>query len=576
MRSDSQDEFSQLVSQVCDPKGCKDRQMSDASTAVPWSSQKTPESDFDIDELNVFETSNIDTRGVDRAWTSDLEKELQAEISKAVMPAVKAAQTASRARSNNAPMSTRFTFLVPTLIGLIMYGLLRSVTFRIFMGTAVASLMLLPGIYIFVVDGCRPEDYNKEEIVNPKTNGLGLKPTLLLASMLLTLSFAIGISTSIVFHAFLGLLAALMFLPGIYLYAMDGCRPEGYDEDDIDTKTNGMLLVAGGFVGSVLGLCTCMVFRTFMGVVVALMLVPGVYLYVVDGCRPEGYDEDDLDTKTNGAGMLLIAGSFVGSVYGLYTCMVFRTFMGVVTTLMLVPGIYLYAVDGCRPEGYGKEDVDAKTSGAGMPLIAGGLAGSVYGLYTCMVFRTFMGFVAALMLLPGIYLYAVDDCRPEDYKEEASGSRTSAVGAPWAFCGFASLAFGIYFGMISLPCACMGVVAALMLAPGVYLYVVDGCRPEGYEESYVDTKRRWMMQRGMNSNVVDGCAAESQEQQLAAEKNAEVSLLLISSLTVGITYALYASVIFRVLMGNVAFAMLMPGIYLSVVDGSTPEDYEVE
>jgi hypothetical protein len=64
MQSDSQNEFTQLVNQVCDPKGCKDRQTSDASTAVPCSSEENPEVDFDINELNVLETSKLDARGV--------------------------------------------------------------------------------------------------------------------------------------------------------------------------------------------------------------------------------------------------------------------------------------------------------------------------------------------------------------------------------------------------------------------------------------------------------------------------------------------------------------------------------
>jgi len=65
-----------------------------------------------------------------------------------------------------------------------------------------------------------------------------------------------------------------------------------------------------------------------------------------------------------------------------------------------------------------EENVDKSDSGAlAFWLMALGL-GSVYALCVSSLFRTLVVYVAAAMLVPGIYLYMVDGCRPEDCTEK--------------------------------------------------------------------------------------------------------------------------------------------------------------
>jgi hypothetical protein len=584
------------LSPLCGPK---DRQMSEVSTILPWSPQKSPEADVELDDHLEFDGDDVDfemdildQHGVACKWTCEsddiAEKQLdksqpKTSTSEAILSAVQATHLASPAPSSNVAESDGFNIIMPVLIGLVMYGLWSSVTFRIFMG-AVAAMMLLPGVYLYAVDGCRPEDYNEDK-VNQEKYGFGTKQVLLMASVLF--SSIHGVSASMVFRALSGVVAVLMVLPGIYLYVAEGCRPEGYEDEGSDRKTGvtGIFLIAGSVLGSLYCMCTYMVFRALMGVVAVLMVLPGIYLYVVEGCRPEGYAETKT-TSASLAGVILIASCFLGSAYGMYTYMLLRAFMGIVAVLMVLPGIYLYVAEGCRPEGY-EEDKITNTSAAGVILIAGCFLGSAYGMYSYMLFRVFMGCVAVLMVLPGIYLYVVEGCRPEGYEEEKV-TNTSAAGVILIAGSFLGLVYGMYSYMLFR--VSMGCVAALMVLPGIYLYTVEGCRPEGYE----DIHSKMGAGSGVHSLVsdlldfiansksfqvltgVEVCKSEDDEEQLANEKDGELPKVLIASLLLGCTFGMYTSCIFRVLMRIVAVAMFLPGIYLYVVDGSRPEDYEAE
>lgn len=88
---------------------------------------------------------------------------------------------------------------------------------------------------------------------------------------------------------------------------------------------------------------------TFVVVVFALMVLPGVYLYVADGCRPEDHEEH-LDKSNSGALAFWLMALGLGSIYGVCVSGIFRTLVLCVAGSMLLPGIYLYMVDGCSPE----------------------------------------------------------------------------------------------------------------------------------------------------------------------------------------------------------------------------------
>lgn len=104
-------------------------------------------------------------------------------------------------------------------------------------------------------------------------------------------------------------------------------------------------------------------------------------------------------------------------VYGLCTSKAFLIIMIAIAAIVSLPGIYLYHVDGCRPEGYNDEGSWTKQTSFWLALLSL-ISGWTYGLYASSIFRILMGTLAALMFLPGIYLYAVDGCRPEDDEDE--------------------------------------------------------------------------------------------------------------------------------------------------------------
>lgn len=105
----------------------------------------------------------------------------------------------------------------------------------------------------------------------------------------------------------------------------------------------------GVFSHYLYGTCISNTLVAFMTVLALFMTLPGIYLYVVDGCRPEDNDEDvDMKKSEEPPFWLRISGTVL--VYALWTSCFFRSCMGILAVLMLMPGIYLYAVEGCRPE----------------------------------------------------------------------------------------------------------------------------------------------------------------------------------------------------------------------------------
>jgi hypothetical protein len=94
-----------------------------------------------------------------------------------------------------------------------------------------------------------------------------------------------------------------------------------------------------------------------MGGLSLVMSLPGAYLYIVKGCRPEDCDEvvmDKLenndDKSGNGAAMFWLAMYSLVLAYGVYSSYTLGRLMGAASLLMLLPGAYLFVVDGCRPE----------------------------------------------------------------------------------------------------------------------------------------------------------------------------------------------------------------------------------
>jgi len=184
----------------------RDRLDSDASTACP--------SDEDVSEEFEFNGSKyIKVLPTVRA-------------SQAVLPTDKPGQSATRTHEYNGSLATGATLFLLTLFGLIIYGLLHSTCFRLIMG-AVAALIVSPGLYLYVVQGCRPEDYKEEGNDSQQRGGLSV-----LALALLIIAVFYGVRVSTVFRFFMGAMAASMLLPGLYLYAVHGCRPEEFDRKE--------------------------------------------------------------------------------------------------------------------------------------------------------------------------------------------------------------------------------------------------------------------------------------------------------------------------------------------------------
>jgi len=203
---------------------------------------------------------------------------------------------------------------------------------------------------------------------------------------------------------------------------VEGCRPEDYEVGEDDSQKDGVYMISLLTLG--LGCLYAMYIsgflRVIMGTTASLMLLPGLYLYTVDGCRPEDYDEEESKSQwSHSASALLLAILGLGFFYCVWISMIFRFFMGVAAALMLLPGLYLYTVEGCRPEDCDEEDIDSQQASGTfvLALVALGL-GSFYGMYVSRAFCVSMGVVASFMFFPGLCLYVVEGCRPEDCQED--------------------------------------------------------------------------------------------------------------------------------------------------------------
>jgi len=590
------------------------------------------------------------------------------EVSEVVLPTVKVAQAAESTRKSSTPSSARRMIFLPTLIGLVSYGLLNSLSFRIVLGL-VAAAMLLPGLFLYMVDGCRPADYEEKDNAIPKKS---VSYELLLVCLVLGSLYSVDISIAL--RALMGAASALMLLPGFYLYVMEGCRPEDFkEEEDLSQKKVGKLVISLVSLGlaSLYGMCVSMAFRLCMGVVAAMMLLPGLYLYVVDGCRPEDYEEQTDDSQQKGhalavfllgclafggfsgvclstfvcafmvavAALMLLPGFYLyvvegcrpedysedetmgekswafafsfglAALYGMRISMVFCVCMGAVAALMVLPGLYLYMVDGCRPEDVEEEGfVNEKKDGLSMLLLLGLGVASVYGICVSTVFSVFMAVVVVLMLLPGLYLW-LDGCRPEDYEEVDESHKQGNAFLPWFVC-LGLLSFS-WFGIYTHCYVFMGAMAALMFLPGLYLYVVDGCRPEDFEEEANTNEARdmafllllagvalgclyclrsstaflaflgvgsvLMLLPGLYLWVVDGCRPEDYvEEDTGDQKNVAAVAALLLGLVLASLYGMWMSIVFRAMFGAAGATMFLPGLYLYVVDGCRPEDFEKE
>jgi len=528
------------------------------------------------------------------------------EVSEVLLPTIEVAQSAVSSRRSSTPtLAKQITFLL-TLFGLFSYAFVNLVSFRIVMGV-LAVLMILPGLLLYAVDGCRPADYEeKDNVTTWKVKPYGFLLLCLVAGSLY------GLGISIVLRAFMLAVGASMFLPGLYLYVVEGCRPEDFrEEEKLSPKKVAIFLssLVSVCLASLYGISISVAFRFFMGVVATLMLLPGLYLYIADGCRPED-DEENMDEsqKKGRAFVLFLLGSLgLGGFSGVCLSTFFYVFMGAVAALMLLPGFYLYVVDGCRPEDYTEEDtMNEKSWVVAMSI---GLV-ALYGMRISMVFCVLMGSVAAFMVLPGLYLYMVDGCRPEDVEEEGFPSEKENE---LSILFFLSLGLGFVYGVCvsTVFRVSVGVVAALMLFPGLYLYGVDGCRPEDYEEEgheghnqgnaalpvfvslgllsfsgvYMSTYcyvflgaiATLMLLPGLYLYVVDGCRPEDFEEEENVNKAWDTSFRLsLACLALGCFYGLRSFTIFLACSGFVGVLMLLPGFYLWVVDGCRPEDYVEE
>jgi hypothetical protein len=108
--------------------------------------------------------------------------------------------------------------------------------------------------------------------------------------------------------------------------------------------------------------------------------------------------------------------TFVG-----FSCVV----MGLCAGLMILPGAYLYFVEGCRPEdcdevpaekrGYDKDNKESSPAKFWLAMYS---LAFVYALWTSGTFRCVMASLALVMILPGTYLFVFGGCRPEDTNDD--------------------------------------------------------------------------------------------------------------------------------------------------------------
>lgn len=380
--------------------------------------------------------------------------------------------------------------------------------------------MVLPGIYLWVVDGCRPEDF-QESVSKWPAHALRVLCCLTLYFLCTCISCIVGFCMLCI--------AAVLLSPGVYLWMVDGCRPEDFKE------SGGSWLVRA--ILAVLPLICCMSVSSSatycMAGFAALMLLPGIKLWTVDGCRPEFFKESSSSQSASFPGLMFF---FAAPCFlGMFSSSVVSYILTGVAALMLLPGMYLWSVDSCRPEDYQGSAGTWPVGAIGVILLfccAYFLGMSIPSLVGCCILGA-----AALVVLPGIYLWTVDGCRPEDFPESDSNLPTQALGMLPLFCF-------LYFQDMSLlsgaGCFTMG-VAALMLLPGAYLWIVDGCRPDDFQEAASIWPLGFLV----------------------------AAVILMCLVVAGVSWYFLAGLTAT----SMAALMLLPGINLWMVEGCRPEDF---
>jgi uncharacterized membrane protein len=446
------------------------RQESDASTALPPSpvlSRMVSPADSACDAITEKSLAEFELTGFE-----DEKDEIYTPSLSAKHEPAWTSQLAKNFEDSPSLLQTASLVFLPVMAGVIMYITLISPAFCRIM-SAIALLMALPGIYLWVIDGSRPEDYEE----NMQEHTIRHLATSRFLSLGLAAMIIMPTSTSVLI--IMAAVAALMLLPGIYLWVADGCRPEDYERKDQtqDGNNSGDVMLARLALGIVFGMWYSRSFRIFQGILSVIMFLPGLYLWIVEGCRPEDYDGNCRQRKAGYFSVLkasLLAG---GTMLIMKAFVSISMFLGIIAAIMLLPGIYLWVVDGCRPEDY-EEDRRTEDEDGCSDMLARLVLGSMIGMWLSQSFRILQGITAMVMLVPGMYLWVIDGCRPEDYEETSCRNKVGDL----AILKLGSLCLGLLIGAwisTSILIFVMA-IAALMLLPGIYLWVVDGARPEDY------------------------------------------------------------------------------------------------
>eukprot|EP00427_Karlodinium_veneficum_P010820 CAMPEP_0169081752 /NCGR_PEP_ID=MMETSP1015-20121227/11178_1 /TAXON_ID=342587 /ORGANISM="Karlodinium micrum, Strain CCMP2283" /LENGTH=523 /DNA_ID=CAMNT_0009141561 /DNA_START=74 /DNA_END=1641 /DNA_ORIENTATION=+ len=361
-----------------------------------------------------------------------------------------------------------------------------------------ASLTLFPGALLDLRRDFDMVEETHESLREKIENGIAT-----FGLMMYGIAVLYGILSCSTLRLFLGGVAALMLLPGLYLFVFGGCKPEDFDDDcctrhrtceevggkpESDGKSaySGVVVVSLAMygLGFLYGIYSSGTFRLIMGGVAAMMLLPGIYLFKLGGCKPEDFDDDchtkhedpkELQTKIKSAGIWASSGAVVflamyglAFTYGVYTSGTFRLIMGGVAAMMLVPGIYLFKLGGCKPEDFDddchtkheeeKSESTDKCACRGVVTVSLAIYGLAffYCIYTYATFRLIMGGVAAMMLLPGIYLFKLGGCTAEDFDDDCHTKHEEEMAESsngWLCNGIALVALAMY-GVIFLYGVC--------------------------------------------------------------------------------------------------------------------------
>mmetsp|Transcript_115097 Transcript_115097/g.203997 ORF Transcript_115097/g.203997 Transcript_115097/m.203997 type:complete len:367 (-) Transcript_115097:213-1313(-) len=342
---------------------CWDRQLSAASTTLPssppMSRMVSPEVEQKVNES-----------------TAEIKDGVESEFS------------ALPDEVYNATPSKEVLAFLPVLCGLVIYGLLNSMSARILM-EAVALLMLVPALYLCVVNGCSldhawPQDSEEEGnsrlensadesereegVLTEETKDDYFEccalPDSVMAMIFLPVTcgiFIYGVLNSVSSGVLAAALAALILLPGFCLSRVGGfcqersgpedfkeegeCRPEDCKEEDNDSqKTCGTAARSwlSLIIGSFYDVCVYMSFFVFLGAVAilspwALMLLPPIYLCLRDDHRTEDCEEEDNDSqkpKDAPASSFLTLG--FSSLFGTCIYTIISVFVGGVAILAII------------------------------------------------------------------------------------------------------------------------------------------------------------------------------------------------------------------------------------------------